>query len=111
MEFAKCPKCHVEIRSTDYFCFNCGTTLKKKPPSLDVASQMWLYLKSALLPPFGIFWAIPYVKATDRKSKVVGIAAIAITLFVFFVSLVGSQKLMGQINQEINNQLNYGGLY
>lgn len=104
-EVKKCPTCHTEVRSTDYFCFNCGANLKPKPPSFDIASQLTLYIKSLLLPPLGIYWAIPYLKQDSSKSKAVGILAIAITLVMLILTIVWTKQFVDNLNTQLNKQM------
>ncbi|MFV1917750.1 MAG: hypothetical protein ACC618_04710 [Patescibacteria group bacterium] len=105
-ENAICPACHISVRLSDYYCFNCGENLKPKPPSTSASSQIILYLKSALVPPFGLYWAIRYLKQPDRKPKLVGLVAIAVTLIAFVYLIIITNKFIKTVNEEVNKQLN-----
>ena len=100
-----CPKCHTEVRTTDYFCFNCGTNLKPVPPSTSLQAQLILYLKSFLLPPFGIYWAIAYFKQKDSRSKVVGCVAIGVTLLALTILVILTNNLIKSVNEQVNSQM------
>lgn len=101
-----CPKCHIQVRTTDYFCFNCGNNLKPAPPSTDPYKQAVLYIKSALLPPLGIYWAIPYLKYPQTKQKIVGWVAVAITLIVLAYGIIWTNNFVKEFNKELNRQIN-----
>ncbi len=101
-----CTKCHTTIRPTDYFCFNCGNNLKPTPPSISLMDQIVLYIKSILLPPFGILFAFKYLKQTDSKSKIVGIVAIVLTVISLIVSIVLFADFMKTLNDQVNSQIN-----
>lgn len=102
----KCTKCHIVVRATDYFCFNCGNNLKPTPPSIKFIDQLVLYIKSILLPPFGIFFAIVYLKQNDSKSKIIGTIAILLTLISLVVSIILFADFMKTLNEQLNNQIN-----
>lgn len=102
----RCLKCHVTVRSTDYFCYNCGNNLKPVPPSVSLVDQMTLYLKSILIPPFGILWAIKYLKQDSGKSKIVGVVAIILTLTSLVICLILSKNFIDNINSQVSKQLN-----
>jgi len=106
-----CPKCHVEVRSTDYFCFNCGNNLKPKPPETTVAKQILIYVGSFLLPPFGIYWAVPYLKQKDAKSKGIGIAAIVITILAFVFVAIWTKNFVTSFNKQLQTQMDSFGYY
>lgn|SRR5690606_22509084 len=97
-----CPQCHTQVRETDYYCFNCGKNLKPAPKSVSVSAQIVLYLKSILLPPFGIWWALPYLKESNQKAKVVGSVAIALTLLSLIIAFKVSVDFMNVLNEEVN---------
>ncbi len=100
-----CPSCHTEVRTNDYYCFNCGENLKPSPPSISASAQLKLYLKSAILPPFGLYWSIKYLKQPESKSKLVGVIAIVITLAIFIYLIVFTRNLVETVNEEVNRQL------
>ena len=101
-DILSCPVCHTSVRPTDYFCFNCGTTLHPKPPSTTTESQIMLYLGSFFLPPMGVVWGWKYIKQTDKKSRIVGYVAIGLTVISILLAV---QATMGFINS-VGNQVN-----
>jgi hypothetical protein len=84
-EIISCPTCHTAVRPTDYFCFNCGKSLHPVPPSTAIEKQILLYIGSFLLPPFGIFWGLPYIRSADTKSKTVGYIVIGVTVLAIIL--------------------------
>ena len=101
-----CPKCHVVVRPTDYFCYNCGKNLKPAPPTTDTASQIALYAKSILLPPFGIYWALTYLKEKEAKPRIIGVIAIVLTLVSLLIGFIALKNLSDTVNQQMSRQLN-----
>ena len=105
----ECLKCHVAVRSTDYFCYNCGNNLKPVPPSVSLIGQTTLYIRSVLIPPFGILWAIKYLKQNNAKSKIVGIVAIIFTLISLIICSILFKNFVNNLNNQVNEQLNLFG--
>jgi len=101
-----CPKCHTSVRSTDYYCFNCGKNLKSVPPATTPSKLTTLFLKSIFLPPFGIYWALPYLKQSDKRSKRIGIIVIIVTASVFIYTIIAAKNLMNTFSAELERQLN-----
>ena len=86
MEQNICSICHQPILSEYYFCPNCGNNLKPVPLSTTVATQVWIYIFSIILPMicfiFVTRWkGIKYLKSNDPKAKIVGQIA-CVLLFV-----------------------------
>ncbi len=102
----RCPVCHMEVKATDYFCFNCGKSLHPVPLSTSTKDQAILYIKSALLPPLGIFWGLKYFRQPDTKSKIVGAIAIILTFLIILYAIKFTQDLFFNLTNQINSQLN-----
>lgn len=98
-----CPKCHTAVRSTDYFCFNCGNPLQVKPPGVGIMDQVLLYCGSILLPPMGIIWGLRYLRVSDAKSRVIGLVAIALTIIVIVVSVKIAMNIVGAVNAQMGS--------
>lgn len=101
----RCPVCHIDVKPTDYFCFNCGGNLKPKPPSTSLSKQLVLYVESILLPPYGIIIGIRYIRQNEIKSKLVGLTAIILTIISLVVFTKITLNLVNNINTQVNNQL------
>ena len=100
-----CPGCHIEVRSTDYFCFNCGKNLKPKPPSTTFTRQIIVYLASFFIPPYGIVYGIRYLRQQDIKSKIVGLISIILTVISLVIVIKLTNDLIKQVNEGVNSQL------
>lgn len=100
-----CPTCHVQVKINDYFCFNCGASLKQKPPSVSSLSQISVYAKSLLLPPLGVIIGLRYLRQKDNSSKIVGIVAILITIIPLIFMIITTIKLTKFINTQVDQQL------
>ncbi|MEP7167245.1 MAG: zinc ribbon domain-containing protein [Candidatus Woesebacteria bacterium] len=101
-----CPQCHQPIKSTDYFCANCGKKIKEVPPATTVMRQALLYLGSIVLPPMGIVWGIKYLKQPDQKSKLIGIVAMVLTVLSFIITTKIALDYVSQINEQVSIQMN-----
>ncbi len=106
-----CPTCHVALRPTDYFCYNCGTNIHPSPPSITIGTQITLYLKSIFLPPLGIFSGLKYLRQSDSKSHFIGITAILLTLASIIIAIVLTSQLSNEINRQVNKQMNAIGSF
>ena len=102
---AVCPGCHASVRPTDYFCFNCGKSLKSKPPSTSLTRQLLIYAGSIFLPPLGIIWGIRYLRQDDQSSKIIGWLAIILTLLSIIVSIKLTFDVVNGINEAVNSQM------
>ena len=72
-----CPTCHQPTLPQYYFCPNCGTKLNLAPLSTTVATQVWIYAFSIILPMlcflFVTRWpGVKYFKSSDPKTKQIG---------------------------------------
>jgi len=100
-----CPTCHGTIDETDLFCRTCGKNLHAKPPSMELWPLVGLFVGSFLLPPFGIFWGLKYIRDEDQNRKAVGFVAWAITIFSIVLAVVQTVRLMNVISNSVSNQI------
>ena len=95
----------MEVKPTDYFCFNCGKNLKPKPLSTSLGKQILIYLESIFLPPMGFLWGIRYLRQKGSASKAIGIISIILTV-VFLVLLIKfTNEFIKTINDQVSGQL------
>ena len=104
-ETSLCPACHIAVRPTDYFCFNCGKNLHAAPPGTTTTDQIKLYLGSVFLVPMGIFWGLRYLRVDNGRSKIVGIIAMALSVVTFIVAVRYTVNLVNTINSQVEKQL------
>lgn len=103
-----CPVCHVTVRPTDFYCYNCGKNLHEKPMS--VTTEYLYYAGSLLLPPLGIFWGLKMLSG-DERARRIGIVCIALTVVSTIAATVWTMRLFQGINAQVNQQLQgIGGL-
>jgi len=105
MEGLLCPACHVTVRPEDYFCYNCGQNLRPKPLSTSFSGQLVVYLKSLLLPPWGVILGMRYLRQPDRRSKLVGWAAIILTVVILMVVIKLTMNMITLVNDQVGQQL------
>lgn len=73
-----CPKCKSSVQDTYKFCPNCGQNLQElRHVTWD--KQIVVYFVSLFLPPFGIVYAMRYLKSPNQQVKWVGIIAVLLT--------------------------------
>ena len=104
-EISLCPACHIAVRPTDYFCFNCGKNLHAAPPGTTTTDQIKLYLGSVFLAPIGIFWGLRYLRDGSQKSKMVGIIAMVLSVVTFIIAVRYTVNLVNTINSQVEKQL------
>lgn len=100
-----CPACHVAIKQSDYFCFNCGKNLHPAPPSLSFGSLTGFSIGSIVLPPMGIIWGFRYIRSQDSKAKIFGFVLIGLTVIELFILTDITVKAYNTINEQIQQQL------
>ena len=104
-QIVTCPKCHIAIRPTDYFCFNCGTNLHPKPLSTSIPTQLLIYTGSIFLAPMGLIWGWRYIRQPETKSKIVGSIAITLTIITLIIATILIKNFMNMINSQVYKQL------
>lgn len=104
-EISLCPGCHIAVRPTDYFCFNCGKNLHSAPPGTTPADQIKLYLGSVFLAPMGIFWGLKYLREESQKSKIVGLVAMALSVVTFIIAVKFTVNTVNTLNTQVEKQL------
>ncbi len=100
-----CPVCHVAVRPSDFFCYNCGKNLHEKPPSTQLMTQLLYYAGSILLPPFGFIWGYRYYKQDDPASKRVGMICIGLTVLSLIVTVIEIFNIGHSLNAQIDSQM------
>lgn len=109
-EIVSCPSCHQPISQNNYFCANCGKKLQSRPLSTSLTGQIVLYLKTLLLPPFGLIWGYRYLRQSDASSKLIGIVVIIITVVETVWLTQVTINIINTTNQQINQQIQLYGL-
>jgi hypothetical protein len=100
-----CPACHIVVRSTDYFCFNCGKNLKPVPLNTSIWKQILLYVGSVILAPFGIIWGFRYLRESNAKAKIIGVLCIILTIITCILLTVYAINIINQAQDELHKQL------
>jgi len=101
-----CPQCHVVVRPTDFFCYNCGKSLHAKLLSTSLTTEIMYYAGSILLPPLGFWWGIKYLKQSDAASKRIGIITMVLTTISFIFTSMWAVDYINKINAQVGSQLN-----
>lgn len=105
-----CPGCRATSPPTYFYCPFCGRKLREKPLSTSVTAQIVLYLESSLLPPFGLFPAVKYLKQADEKSKIIGWVAVMLTAISLMLTIYITFGFFDQMSKMYGSQsvLNLG---
>lgn len=100
-----CSKCHSVVKSSDYFCFNCGNSLKPRPLETSLVHQILIYVGSILLPPIGIIWGVRYLRQKEQKCKIIGIICIFLTIISLIFVAILAINTINTVNSEVSRQL------
>lgn len=104
-----CRFCNAPISREDFFCPHCGKKLREKPVSTELAPLVWLFVLSALLPPFGFGLTLRYIRSDDDMAKKLGWISLFVTSFALLITLWLSKVIVDSIAQQLNQQMQ--GLY
>ena len=101
-----CSVCHVSVRPTDFFCYNCGKNLQEKPLSTSPVREILYYAGSIFLPPLGLWWGIKYLRQPDLKSKRIGWISIILTFASVLITVAWTVNFINGVTSQVNSQLN-----
>lgn len=104
-----CTGCHLSVFTDWYYCPNCGKTLKVKPIVVSIGKQIFIYLVSFFFAPLGLMWGIKYVRNSDKKTRIVGLVSIVLTLLALGLTIYGFSSIMGKYTNMLNGLGN--GIY
>ena len=108
MDLEICPSCHFPLSENFYFCPNCGKKIKELIASVAIGKQIAIYLLSLFLPPLGLFPGIKYLLQKDQKRKMIGVVAIALTIFSTIITVWITINLTKTVNTQLNQYNNLG---
>jgi hypothetical protein len=97
-----CPVCHQDVLPAQYFCPNCGKSLREKPTPVSIALQIGLYALAVFLPPLGFWPGIKYAMRQSPQAKRVGYITIVLTavstILTIWAIFAMFSDYIGQIN-------------
>lgn len=85
--YISCAACNVQNPATATFCMQCGASLVLQSQSVSVGRQVFMYIISALLPPFGLGWAFKYFRLKTSQAKKIAWAIVIITVVSLVLNL------------------------
>jgi hypothetical protein len=100
-----CTFCHVTVRPTDFFCYNCGRNLHEPPKSVGIGTQILYYAGSILMPPMGIFWGIKYLREQNETARRVGLVCIALTVVSMLYFSYQMISVYNRVSGEVRTQM------
>ena len=98
----QCPKCRASIPETAYFCSQCGQSLKSLPSDTSALKQIAVYFVSFFLAPFGLGYAIKYLRQSDKKSKIIGTVSLLLTIFAIGAVIILGKAFLEQQYSDLN---------
>ena len=98
-----CAFCHFATQPDWYICPNCGKPFKEKAPDISVFKQVYIYGISFFLAPLGLVWGLNYIRANDKKARMVGLISIALTVLSIILIIVVFKKFIDQYANILNN--------
>lgn len=113
----RCPVCHQSVEEKFYFCPNCGKSLREKPLSTSLGTQLWIYAFSIILPVIAYlaisYWpGIKYWRSGDPKAQEVGVIATVLlvisSIVTFWLAIVWIQQTVQQSMNAVGNIGNFG---
>jgi predicted nucleic acid-binding Zn ribbon protein len=100
-----CPACKAAIPVAANFCPICGKQLK---PDTRFFKKVIVYSVSLFLPPFGLWYAVKYLKQGDYESRKIGIISIILTIISIMVMIWITAGIISSLSQAFSaiNSLN-----
>jgi hypothetical protein len=102
-----CPSCNAQIAPPANFCSNCGKKLRTAPLATSVFRQILVYLISFFLAPIGLWYAWKYLRQPDRKSKIIGAVAIALTLVAVAIAIWTTAGIYNLLSQYLDSSYDF----
>lgn len=62
-------------------------TLETPKPTVSLGKELFLYVFSAILPPFGLVWAFKYLRAKTQQGKRIGTVIIIVTIVSLVINI------------------------
>lgn len=100
-----CPVCHVTVRPSDFYCYNCGKNLHEKPAVITPVTEILYYIGSLILPPIGLWWGYKLFRQNDARNRRIGIVCVAITVISTIVVTYWTMNIFQTVNSQVNQQL------
>jgi len=94
-----CPSCKSAAPAFANFCPTCGKQLKA---DTRLAKKIIIYFVSLFLPPFGLWYAVKYLKQGDYESRKIGIISIILTIISTLATIWLSAQILNSISQSFN---------
>jgi hypothetical protein len=73
------------------------------PPATSISRQVVIYLISFFIAPFGLWYAWKYLRQDDKKSKIIGVVATALTIVAVATAIWTMKELVNSVNQSLHS--------
>ena len=97
-----CPSCKSVVKADANFCPVCGKQLKDEPIGAPFTKQAIVYFVSFFLPPFGLIYAVKYLKQGDYESRKIGFISIILTAISILAAIWMTLGIVNSITQSFN---------
>jgi len=74
------------------------------PPAMSPVKKLMVCLGSVLFPPMGLIWGVKYLKHPHQSDKVVGLAAIILTIISIAMTAKLTLSLLSRFTSELNQE-------
>ena len=95
-----CPRCHVQIRGTDNYCYNCGKSLKRGYGFL--YTHTGIILMALVIGPF----ALPFALLSKRIGPIAKIIYTLLLLALGYFFVVMCMQAYSSVQQTLNSMTN-----
>lgn len=110
-----CPACKKFIPSSSFFCSYCGAKIQpgaeKTSLNTSVGKQIIIYSVSFLLAPFGLAYAIKYIRQPDPKARTIGIISLVLTILAIILMLWIGMASINSYNDLLKSTSGLEGIY
>ncbi len=94
-----CSSCGTTVPAGAYFCPRCGFNIRVTPINTSTNKQIIIYLVSFFLAPFGLGYTVKYIRQSDPKARMIGVASLVLTIFSIALMLWLGVASINQYNE------------
>jgi hypothetical protein len=96
-----CPKCRIRLKEVGVYCQWCGHKLFGDD-KVSVGKEILMYVVSLALPPFGLGWALKYLRLGTPQGKRIALIIFILTAVSLLGTILAFKSVMGYIQKSYN---------